>query len=94
MAMGKINGIVNSRLCGNDNLNPSAESGFNEIILYQPEGEIRLEVHVEKDTVWLTQAQMAELFKRERSVIAKHIGIQRTSLQNSRSRNIAQQAIP
>lgn len=45
-----------------------------EIVLYQPEGEVRLEVRVENETVWLTQAQMAELFERERSVIAKHIG--------------------
>ena len=45
-----------------------------EIVLYQPEGEVRLEVRVENETVWLTQAQMAVLFERERSVIAKHIG--------------------
>ena len=32
-----------------------------EIILYQPDDEIRLEVRLEEDTVWLTQAQMAEL---------------------------------
>ena len=44
-----------------------------EIVLYQPEGEVRLEVRVENETVWLTQAQMAMLFERERSVIAKHI---------------------
>ena len=44
-----------------------------EIVLYQPEGEVRLEVRVENETVWLTQAQMAALFERERSVIAKHI---------------------
>jgi len=59
---------------GNEKLNPFAESGTGEIVLYQPEGEVRLEVRVENDTVWLTQAQMAELFERERSVIAKHIG--------------------
>ena len=44
-----------------------------EIVLYQPEGEVRLEVRVENETVWLTQAQMARLFERDRSVIAKHI---------------------
>ena len=44
-----------------------------EIVLYQPEGEVRLEVRVENETVWLTQAQMGMLFERERSVIAKHI---------------------
>ena len=42
-------------------------------MLYQPEGEVRLEARVENETVWLTQAQMSMLFERERSVIAKHI---------------------
>jgi len=46
---------------------------LGEIILYQPDETIRLEVRLEDETVWLTQAQMAELFGRERSVIAKHI---------------------
>jgi prophage maintenance system killer protein len=45
-----------------------------EIIIYQtPNGETQLEVRLEDETVWLTQAQMAELFQRERTVINKHI---------------------
>ncbi|MBQ7078744.1 MAG: virulence RhuM family protein [Fibrobacter sp.] len=44
-----------------------------EIVLYQPEGEVRLEVRVENETVWLTQAQMAELFDVQRQAITKHI---------------------
>ena len=44
-----------------------------EIILYQPDETVRLEVRLEDDTVWLTQAQMAMLFGRDRSVIGKHI---------------------
>ena len=44
-----------------------------EIILYQPDETISLEVQLEDDTVWLTQAQMAELFQRDQSVIARHI---------------------
>ena len=44
-----------------------------EIVLYQPEGEVRLEVRVEKETVWLTQAQMVKLFDKDQSVIARHI---------------------
>lgn len=44
-----------------------------EIVLYQPEGEVRLEVRVENETVWLTQAQMAKLFNKDQSVIARHI---------------------
>ena len=45
----------------------------NEIILYQPDSTIKLEVKVENETVWLTQQQMAELFERDRSVIGRHI---------------------
>jgi hypothetical protein len=33
------------------------EDNKGEIVLYQPEGEVRLEVRVENETVWLTQAQ-------------------------------------
>ena len=44
-----------------------------EIILYQPDNSIRLEVRMEEDTVWLTQAQMAVLFQRSISVISRHI---------------------
>ena len=46
---------------------------MGEIVIYQPDEITRLEVHVEDETVWLTQAQMAELFGRERTVITKHI---------------------
>ena len=45
-----------------------------EIILYQPDNSIRLEVRMEEETVWLTQAQMAMLFGVDRTVIVKHIG--------------------
>ena len=43
-----------------------------EIILYQPDEAVRLEVRLEDETVWLTQAQIAELFQRDRTVITKH----------------------
>ena len=46
-----------------------------EIIMYQPDETIRLEVRPGNDTVWLTQAQISELFQRDRSVISKHINI-------------------
>ena len=45
----------------------------DEIVLYQPEGEVRLEVRVEKETVWLTQAQIAILFGIKRPAITKHL---------------------
>ena len=44
-----------------------------EIVLYQPDESIRLEVRIEDETVWLTQAQMAELFGTNRQAITKHI---------------------
>ncbi|MCI7358604.1 MAG: virulence RhuM family protein [Parabacteroides sp.] len=44
-----------------------------EIILYQPDEAVRLEVRLEDETVCLTQAQIAELFQRDRTVITKHI---------------------
>ena len=45
----------------------------NEIIVYQPDETIRLEVRLENETVWLNQGQMAQLFQRDQSVIARHI---------------------
>ena len=51
-------------------LNPA----LNDIIIYQTEdGEIKLDVKMEKETVWLTQAQMGELFQKDRTVIGRHI---------------------
>jgi len=44
-----------------------------EIILYQSENSTQLEVRIENETVWLTQAQMVELFQRDQSVISRHI---------------------
>ena len=50
------------------------ESAKGEIIMYQPDETIRLEVRVENETVWLTQQQMAELFQTTRNNITLHIG--------------------
>lgn len=44
-----------------------------EIILYQPNETIKLEVRLENETVWLTQAQMAELFDIKENTITYHI---------------------
>ncbi len=38
------------------------------------DGEIKLEVNLERETVWLSQAQMAELFGTKRPAITKHLG--------------------
>ena len=46
-----------------------------EILLYvAPDGQVTLDVRLKADTVWLSQAQMAQLFGRERSVITRHVG--------------------
>lgn len=51
-----------------------AEPAKGEILLYQvAEHGLRLEVRLQDESVWLSQAQMAELFQRDRSVITKHI---------------------
>ena len=44
-----------------------------EVVIYQVKKAPQIEVRLEGDTVWLTQEQMGKLFKRERSVITKHI---------------------
>lgn len=45
-----------------------------EIILYQPDETVRLEVRLEDDTVWLNRQQLAQLFGRDVKTIGKHIG--------------------
>lgn len=45
----------------------------NQIVVYQPNETVRLDVRLESDTVWLTQAQLCDLFKRDVSVISRHI---------------------
>ena len=49
------------------------ESQKGEIVMYQPDETIRLEVRVEDETVWLTQQQITDLFQRDRTVINRHI---------------------
>ena len=45
-----------------------------DILVYEaPGGEVRVEVRLDRETVWLTRQQMAELFGRDRSVVTKHI---------------------
>ncbi len=44
-----------------------------EIILYQPDNEVKLEVRLEEETVWLTQEQIAMLFGTKRPAITKHL---------------------
>ena len=45
----------------------------NQIIVYEPNETIRLDVHLENETVWLTQLKIAELFGVQKAAISKHI---------------------
>lgn len=45
-----------------------------EVVVYEaPDGDIRVDVRLERETVWLTQAQMVELFGRDQSVVSRHL---------------------
>ena len=46
----------------------------SEIVLYQPEGSVSLEVRLENEPVWLTQQQMSELFQTTKQNISLHTG--------------------
>ena len=45
----------------------------NEIVVYQPNETMRLEVRIENDTAWLSRQQMARLFGRDVKTIGKHV---------------------
>ena len=45
----------------------------NEIVLYQPNDTIHLEVRMADETVWLTQAQLVELYQSSKANISEHI---------------------
>lgn len=50
---------------------PFEEKG--EIVLYQPDDNVRLEVRLQDETVWLTQQQMSELFSTTKQNVSLHI---------------------
>jgi hypothetical protein len=55
--------------------NQAQKDALGQVVLFQAaDGQVSLDVRLEADTVWLSQAQMAELFGRERSVITRHVG--------------------
>ena len=56
-----------------NNIMNNIDSNTGEIVMYQPDETIRLEVRMEGETVWLSQAQMAELFGTKRPAITKHL---------------------
>ena len=63
-------------LCPNSTLNNKGEKNMDkgQFLLYQtPDGESKIEVKLQDDTVWLSLDQMAELFQRNKSTISRHI---------------------
>lgn len=51
----------------------ASSSQDNEIILYQPDSTVKIEVRLENETVWLNRQQIATLFDRDVKTIGKHI---------------------
>ncbi|HEX7329007.1 MAG TPA: virulence protein RhuM/Fic/DOC family protein [Casimicrobiaceae bacterium] len=52
----------------------TAAAPSGRIVVYEdPNGEVQVDVRLDRETVWLSQEQMAELFGRERSVVTKHV---------------------
>ena len=60
-------------IMANDNNKIQATTDDSQIVLYQPDGSIRLEVKLDQDTVWLNRQQIAQLFGRDIKTIGKHI---------------------
>jgi hypothetical protein len=54
--------------------NIPSESGFNEILLYTtPNGNVKVEIYLQNETIWLTQQKIADLFGVQRPAITKHL---------------------
>jgi len=54
--------------------NITQNDGFNEVLLYTtPNGNVKVEIYLQNETIWLTQQKIAELFGVERSVVTKHL---------------------
>src|SRR5665213_48831 len=55
--------------------NKEVKDGFNEILLYTtPNGNVKVEIYLQSETIWLTQQKIADLFGVDRTVVTKHIG--------------------
>jgi hypothetical protein len=55
------------------NIKDNDNANTGEIVLYQPDNTLHLEVRLKNETIWLTQAQIAELFGIKRPAITKHL---------------------
>src|SRR3990172_8678539 len=55
-------------------MNQSGVNGGGEVVLYEaPDGEVQLDVRLERESVWLSLDQMTKLFRRDKSVISRHL---------------------
>ena len=53
---------------------PKPTEGFNEILLYTtPNGEVKVEIYLQNETIWLTQQKIADLFGVQRPAVTKHL---------------------
>ena len=51
-----------------------SQSGFNEILLYTtPNGNVKVEIFLQNETIWLTQQKIADLFGVQRPAVTKHL---------------------
>lgn len=65
-----------AKKCGSDNgkKNITPTEGFNEVLLYTtPNGQVKVEMYLQNETIWLTQQKIADLFGVDRSVVTKHL---------------------
>lgn len=54
--------------------NAPSESGFNEILLYTtPNGNVKVEIYLQNETIWLSQQKIADLFGVQRPAVTKHL---------------------
>lgn len=51
----------------------TARAGGEVLVYEAPDGEVRVDVRLDHETVWLTQAQMVKLFGRDQSVVSRHL---------------------
>ena len=52
-----------------------AKEGFNEILLYTtPNGNVKVEIYLQNQNIWLTQQKIAELFRVDKTGVTRHIG--------------------
>jgi len=53
---------------------PNPSEGFNEILLYTtPNGEVKVEIYLQNETIWLTQQKIADLYGVQRPAVTKHL---------------------